>query len=571
MFATIRRHQKWLWLVVIVGVIVPFVIFLDPSYSFRKSGPGGRRVPRGAFGYVNGRPIEADELQQLMAEARIQFFFYAQAWPEQNDMTRQMFDPERRVPERLLLVEKMRELGVVVSNEAVADWIAQVFRDPETGKFSRELYRGFVERGLPSAGLTEADFQRFARHEVGIRHLYSLGAVSGTLISPREAGQLFRLENETVSAEIALFSLTNYLAQVNLTPEALGAFFTNQEARYRIPEMIQVSYVRFPATNHLAEVDQLLSQRTNLTEQIDKIYRQRGADAFKDKANVTMSEAQAKETIRNTMREQLSLAKAQEKAMSFAEQLFSQYEKEPAQLDNLERLAAALGLPAAVTDPFPRSRPPANLDLPADFASTAFDLSTNQPMSTEPLIGEESVYVITFKQRYPSRPSTIEEAKQKNLEADFRQFEARRLALQAARSFYEKLTAGLAQNQSFAAICAASSVPTIKPPPFARSTRSLPDLAGRLDLGQLQSVALQLQAGQVSDLKETRDGAMVVYVASRTPVEESRLQAELPAFLEEIRSEQQRQAVNEWLSREMELAQISGLPDLGSRRRSQSR
>ncbi len=64
---------------------------------------------------------------------------------------------------------------------------------------------------------------------------------------------------------------------------------------------------------------------------------------------------------------------------------------------------------------------------------------------------------------------------------------------------------------------------------------------------------------------------MVVYVAGRKPVDESRLQAELAAFLEDIRSEQQQQAVNEWLNREMEMAQISGLPELGSRRRSQSR
>ena len=51
-----------------------------------------------------------------------------------------MFDADRAVQERLLMLEKVRELRVEVSEEAAADWIAATFRDRESGKFSPAVY-----------------------------------------------------------------------------------------------------------------------------------------------------------------------------------------------------------------------------------------------------------------------------------------------------------------------------------------------------------------------------------------------------------------------------------------------
>lgn len=563
MFATIRRHQKWLWLVVIVGVIVPFVLIMDPTYSGRGTGAG--RGGGGNFGYVNGRPITREEFSDAYAEARLQFFFYARSWPEENEMSRQMFDADRQVTERLFMIEQLRGLNIEANDAAVADWIAQIFRD-ERGVLNLESYRQFVERGLRRGGLTEADFRRFARHEVGIRQLYKLGGMTGSLISPREAAQAFRQENEQITAEIALFSLSNHLAEVLVTPEALGAYFTNQEARYRVPEKVQVSYVRFASSNYLAEADQQLSQRTNLNAELDALYRQRGPDSFKDPANVTMPEEAAKRQLREEQRKLVALGAAHQNAMAFAEELYGLFEKQPGQLDNLERLAAAKNLLSAVSESFTRMRPPAGLGLPTDFAQKAFDLSTNQPMIGEPILSEEAVYIVTLKDRIPSRPSTLEEVRI-TVTTDFRQAEAREMALRAAQKFHAAVTNGLAEGRTFGAICQETGVQPIKPPAFSRASQTLPELAGRVDLNQLQEVVGDLQAGESSDLRRTRDGAMVVHVAARQPVDEKRLKDELPEFLETLREQQRRQAFEEWFRHELEMAQISGLPELGSSRR----
>src|SRR5882762_6403225 len=119
MLGHIRRHQKWLWVLVAGATIISFVVFMDPNFGrrgrgMRGSGGGNDKV----FGYINGRVISREELNQIHEEARLSFLLSYGRWPEEDDMSRQMFNPDRAVPERLLLVEKLKELNIQVSDAA---------------------------------------------------------------------------------------------------------------------------------------------------------------------------------------------------------------------------------------------------------------------------------------------------------------------------------------------------------------------------------------------------------------------------------------------------------------------
>jgi len=568
MFASIRRHQKWLWGVIITLTIISFVILMDPSYSSRGGGgpgPGGKAT----VGQINGRDISADEFFQAYHETIIRFRLYTGRWPEQDETSRRMFDADREVQERLLLLEKLRELRVEVSEAAAADWIAAVFRDRDSGKFSPEVYRRFVQTELPRARLAEGDFLSFARHEAGIQHVLSLAGLSGALITPREAEALCRHENEQVNAEMVLFSASNHLASVTVTPESLMAFYTNSEARYRVPERVQVSYVKFGTTNFMAEADQQMAQMTNLSQRLEAEYQQRGQDFFRDADGRMMTRDAAFEKMRGELHEALATVAAQRKAIAFAGQLNELYEKNPNQLDHLERLAATNGLPAAVTEPFTRFAGPAGLKVLETFAEAAFTLSTNQPMFLEPVVGEDAVYILGYKQRFASENPPFESVRER-VNTEYRQMEATRLAQAAGRKFHAALTNGLAQQKTFEAICAEEKLTPIKLSPFSLSTRSVPELGGRVDLSVIKDHALTLSPGQVSGFVMTRDGGLVVQLVSRQPMDEARLKTELPAFLERARQNQQRQALGEWSRRETEQMRLTKLPSLGeSRKRNQ--
>jgi hypothetical protein len=481
-------------------------------------------------------------------------------WPEDDESSRQFFNLETQIGRRLFLVEKARDLGIQVSDEAVADWIARAFRDRKSGAFKMEDYQAFSAKTLPRGRVTESEFLTFVRHEVAIEQMFSVAGVGGSLVTPRDAEAAYRQENEQLFTEVVFFPSSNYLAAVQVTPEALGQFYTNFMSQYRIPERLQVAYVKFPATNHLAEVDQQLAQVTNLTQQLEGIYQQRGADFYKDAEGKLLAHDAALEKIKEEQRQRMALGLARKKAGEFMEQLYDLYQKQPKQPDNLEKLAAATGNLSALTEPFTQRDGPKELKVFDTFAQAAFKLSAEEPMSSEPIVGEDAAYVIALKKRLPSEVPPLEGIRDKVTE-DFRRREAMEAAHKAGQAFSSQVTNGLAQGKSFEALCLEAGVISQKLPPISLSTRSLPkEWEGRVDLGLLKNVATGLSPGQTGPFEPTRDGGVIVHLVSRQPADETKLKAELPAFTNNLRAERRRMALNEWLRKEFELAHVSGGP-----------
>ena len=134
-------------------------------------------------------------------------------------------------------------------------------------------------------------------------------------------------------------------------------------------------------------------------------------------------------------------------------------------------------------------------------------------------------------------------------------------ARKAGADFEQVLTNGLAQGKTFSAICSNASLKVVELPAFSLSTRSLPkEWEGRVDLSLLKEAASSLSPGKTGPFELTRDGGLIVHLLSRQPVDEARLKAELPAFTASLRAERRREAVNEWLRKEFELAHLTGGP-----------
>src|SRR5207244_8040697 len=111
------------------------------------------------------------------------------------------------------------------------------------------------------------------------------------------------------------------------------------------------------------------------------------------------------------------------KATRFMEQSDDQYQKQPNQSANLDKLAAATGYPSGITEPFTQRDGPKDLKALDTFTQVAFALTPEQPMPSDPLPGEDGVYVITLKKRIPSEAPPLEAVREK-VTAEFRQHEA---------------------------------------------------------------------------------------------------------------------------------------------------
>ena len=136
-------------MIVIAGLtIVSFVYFLDPTTGRRGRGRSIFSRGGGDYGSINGRTISEEEFAQMKREAVLRFFLNYQRWPGEDETTRQMFDADRQTLEWIFLVEKVNELNIKVSDDAVTDWIANAFRDRNSGTFRVETYQNFIQQSL---------------------------------------------------------------------------------------------------------------------------------------------------------------------------------------------------------------------------------------------------------------------------------------------------------------------------------------------------------------------------------------------------------------------------------------
>lgn len=548
MFATIRRHQKWFWAGIIAVVIPSFVVFFTPDASLRGGGA------KASFGSINGRTISQDEFAQAYHEAELRYLFSYGTWPGREEASRSGFDLERETRNRILLLDLIASNKIHVSNEAAAAWIANAFRDRRERVFRLDSYNQFIKKTLQEKGIRERDFERFAHHEVAIQQLVNIYGLNGRLVTPQEAENLFRHEHDEFQTEAAVFSATNYLASVTLNPAAISQFYTNRLSAYRIPERVQVSYIKFDVTNNLADADQQLARQTNLTQIINGLYQQQGENYFTGPDGKPLPEAEAKVKIKDQLRHEFALQAARKKAGTFAVELFK---ITPQKEENLS-LMASNQYKVVITEPFSEFEGPKNLLVMENFTRAAFKLTPEEPFAP-PINGEDGVYIIALHKKLAAEFPTFEAVKDKVTE-DYRRTQALSIARQNGIKFYETATNAITHGKTFADICKEAKVSPLTVPNFSLSTRSLTTLDDRLDLSALKEQASKLQPGKFGTFMMSRDGGFVLYLRGIEPVGETVVKADLPEFLKSMRQSRMYEAFGSWMNQQIAEARLTAPP-----------
>ena len=556
MFGSFRRHQKLIWFIVILALIPGLVFvfssvsdltdFLSPS-KWANMGNRNHYVLEGADQPVTigGQPVTRQEFFDAWQETKLSHFMRSggREWPAEDTATRRRLEIDAIY--RVFLIKRMKELDVHISDAAVAKAARDRLGDFPLANFEREH--------LTPNRLTVGDFERFMRTEAGIQQLIGAAAVSAKLVNPREAENLFRKEHEEVSAEVALFWASNYLSQVAVTNEALARYYTNNMARYNVPERTVVNYVEFNASNYLADADKRLSEITNLNARIDEDYLKRGTNYFKGTNGVVLPEKEAKEQIKEEARHGLALREALRKANEFGTELMNQ--PQPDRADNLGKLAAAKGLPVQTSTPFDAIGGLEDAHFPDEFRERGLKLTRMAPIAYNPIISSNAVYVIALKDKIPRELPPLEKILDK-VTSDYKHAQAQDMARKQGMAFLPKLTNGLAEGKSFSDLVAQEKVEAIAAPPFTPSTTTLTNLDPRINLRTLQQVAFDLKPGTASQFIPNAEGGMIIYSRTKQPVSEAKLKSELPDFINRLRMYRQNEAFNQWFRKQAEQAKL---------------
>jgi hypothetical protein len=523
MFGTIRKHQKWLWIVIIGITILGMVVWQS------QTGNGNQRGGSGNFGSIDNKAITGTEWERAKNDVYLMYYVRTHQWPDNASE----FDVTSALYQRLMLTRRMDEYNIHADPEAAAQFARVLLGQWEQGQpISNEKFLAELKR----KNLTAEDFEHFLEGDIAIRQLEEVVGTSGKVVTPDEIQSLYVQQYQELAVDAVFFSASNYLAKIPApTPDALGQFYTNQQATYREPDKMQLRYVFFNVTNFMPAAEQQFG--TNLNRTVDEAMARFGTNI--SQLGKTVEEARGK------VRELLLQQVAQSNAIVQAKALATELKGKTNALATLEALAKERKLEVKTTKPFDKEFGPGEMNLgPNVSGATFFELTPEDPLM-EPVRGTDGVYVLVYDKVIPSHIPALSEIRDR-VEEDYKLSLALRRAQLDGQSFAQTATNEMAHGKTFAQTCETTRVTLVPVPPFSLGTTRLPEVEERGDLNTFKTTAFGTPVGKVSTFTQTADGGFVVHVKQRLPLDEAKMKTQLPEFSNLVRQRRQSEAFNIW-------------------------
>ena len=114
MFGTIRKHQTWLWGVIITVIVISFVVYFSPYSRLNNTSRGPANL-----GSINGERVSEEQFVHARSEVYLRYFFMTGNWPDE-DARKVGGQIDRETYQWLLLIQKQEQLGIHVSPSVAA-------------------------------------------------------------------------------------------------------------------------------------------------------------------------------------------------------------------------------------------------------------------------------------------------------------------------------------------------------------------------------------------------------------------------------------------------------------------
>jgi len=541
---------------VIVAMVIGLVVYFNPTAKYGQGSFFSSSGPQ--LGSIDGEPITVEQLTSALKEARLFYRLRTGVWPDVSDRNKQL---EGWADQSLVMQSIMREFKITATTEAAARFTKeQLLGVPPNQDIQRDMFNDWVVNDLGrKGGLTLDDLDRFARHQAAQQVLISLFGMTGKLITPEEGAFTFRRENEPMAAEVVSFPTTNYYSSTPPTEAELADYFNKHEAEYRLPDRIQINYIVYEPSNYLTNADRLMG--TNTDDLVDAYYHRMGPDALKDESGHPLSAADAQAKIKQELRMSTAMQVARKEAYQFLTDLAQGHDDtHPYTPADLEKVAKAKDMTVKTSESFDKKSGAKEFGLSPRELDVLFAMRDDNPDDTgktmlyvpAPLTNSTQVLIAGLQKRFPSELQTLGQVHDQVMK-DCREAKAQAQVKDAGDKFAAALQVAVAQGKSFAAICAAQNVKPETLAPFALVSTNVPPGFDKASFQQLEETAYFLAVGQSTKFIPTPDGGMVAYLKERLPVDEAKLQQELPIYLGRMREQRQGVAFSEWFTRQLQL------------------
>ncbi len=488
-----RSNQRWLMIIVSALVLISFLYYFSASSRIDRTGASDRA------GTIYGRPVTITELQRADRQFRTAYELGLThvVSPELQESARS----ENDVLINQLVMEHQAQAFGILPTDDEADEAAQklpVFRGAN-GQFDPEVKNAFVADKLNPRGFTEGQVLELVKRDLQYAKLREVLDAS-VFVTPQEVRTTFEQFFSRTEASVVRFKAADLPPVAEPTDEDIKKAYDASNGQYQQPEKRKVQYVRF-----------------------------------------ALDDAQKKLTGRERMD---VLKPLSDQAVAFLEKLNDAKGKE-----DFAALAQAAGLAVKETGEFEEQD---TVGLPeasiAGFATAAFKLSPQDPDSPvplrSPLQNSDAFYVQHLSGVTPARPLTLDEARPK-IVASLKEENTRAAVAAHAEEVRTKIADALKAGKGFADAAKEAGATAQDLPGYALAEP--PPAGAPPDLPAFPQAGTELAAGDLSKFLPSADGGALMYVRSRSGVNEAQFDARKDVIALQLRRQKQRASFEEWL------------------------
>jgi len=493
-------RNRWLWGGFAVVISVMFVGTFSPS----KGGCfGDKRNSRGSS-QLYGETVSPEEFNTARS--------FEMGMRSSANLTPEAVDHLRlRTWKRLAALRTAEKMGITVSDDQVGETICRDSNFSVNGVFSKERYRVFVEKQLGQLGWNMSTFESYVRQELTLRKL--AGILEATIwTSPTELNQKLENLTDSFTVKYAVFDLSNTVGQVKVSDDEVKEFFEENKKYFEIPDKVSVKYVSFPVSNYLESVE---IKDTDVKDYYDEHIEDYSIPGTNDTVEYTPLE-DVEDEITDILRYNFATFKAKDAATEFVMTLTPSDREQKA--PGFDSVAGASNLVVCTSAFFAINEKVPGLLVDRSFNKTAFDLESDDPYRSfsDAIIGSNAVYVIAANEKAEARMPDFEEVRE-TVEPLARRASEKKIFLQKIRQTRDSLKKALGSGKTFTRAAEEEHLKVSTTKPFTIYETGMSETNDIKYYEEFLPRIVSLKKGEISEPVEIKSGALLVYIAERTP------------------------------------------------------
>ena len=459
MLETIRKRQRVLLVVVTVLTIVSFVWFMNPTRT--------RDTPQAVIGKIYGRSITVEELTKVDRSAQIAYLLQFsdllhQLVPQQGSQEQQR---EAFAWNVLLIRDEAKRLQLDPSVEEIRNAERSMAMFQTDNQFDAPKYQQMVDL-LKKNGMSAADLDNVVADNLRFQKIAAI--IRGSAPLPEALyRETYEQQNQLLHCSYIRLNAADFAKDIQISNQDIQNYYKEHAAQLQTPEKRKIEFAAFLLTD--------------------------------DQKKLGDQEKQA------------ALKKLAEQAEAFVQPLG----EHP---DQFDRIAQEKGVKVQQTGFFEANKPDSSIMTAPEVVQQAQNLTKDQPL--DEVQAKDGFYVIRLLELQPSRPLTLDEAKDQ-ITASIRKSKAQEAILAKGQQIRTQIEDAIKSGATFSEAAQKAGVKIETVPPFA--------LMGKPDMQNPVFVAfrmnqVELQPGQMSGVLFENEDGLLVRLDSKDPIDENKYQ-----------------------------------------------